>query len=51
MLIEVFIFGKVDYLGGLKENVIMGRLILVGIGYDFYWGVRIQVDELFLFLF
>lgn len=33
VLIEAAINGKVDYLRGLKENVIIGRLIPVGTGY------------------
>ena len=32
MLTEAAISGKVDYLRGLKENVIMGRLIPAGTG-------------------
>ena len=45
VLTEASISGKVDHLGGLKENVTMGRLIPAGTGYDFYRGVRIQPDE------
>ena len=33
-LIEAAVNGKVDYLEGLKENVIIGRLIPAGTGYD-----------------
>ncbi|MEA1990625.1 MAG: DNA-directed RNA polymerase subunit beta', partial [Thermodesulfobacteriota bacterium] len=36
VLTEVAIAGKVDYLRGLKENVIMGRLIPAGTGKVFY---------------
>ena len=32
MLTEAAIWGKTDYLRGLKENVIMGRLIPAGTG-------------------
>ena len=32
MLTEAAVSGKVDYLRGLKENVIMGRLIPAGTG-------------------
>ncbi len=32
--------GKVDYLRGLKENVIMGRLIPAGSGFKNYVGIR-----------
>ena len=45
VLTEASISGKVDHLGGLKENVTMGRLIPAGTGFDFYRGVRIQPDE------
>ena len=34
VLINAAINGKVDYLDGLKENVIIGRLIPVGTGFD-----------------
>ena len=34
--------GKVDYLAGLKENVIMGRLISAGTGLDIYQTEREQ---------
>jgi len=36
VLTEAAISGKVDYLRGLKENVIMGRLIPAGTGLDRY---------------
>lgn len=36
VLIEVVVAGKRDELRGLKENVIVGRLISVGIGYAYY---------------
>ncbi len=36
VLTEASIAGKVDYLRGLKENVIMGRLIPAGTGRVFY---------------
>ena len=36
VLTEAAINGKVDYLRGLKENVIMGRLIPAGTGMDYY---------------
>jgi DNA-directed RNA polymerase subunit beta' len=36
VLTEASIAGKVDYLRGLKENVIMGRLIPAGTGKVFY---------------
>jgi DNA-directed RNA polymerase subunit beta' len=36
VLTEAAISGKVDFLRGLKENVIVGRLIPAGTGLDFY---------------
>ena len=36
VLTEAAINGKVDYLRGLKENVIMGRLVPAGTGMEFY---------------
>jgi hypothetical protein len=35
----------VDYLGGLKENVIMGRLIPAGTGMEYYRQVKIQGED------
>ena len=37
--------GKIDYLRGLKENVIMGRLIPAGSGFDRFTSTRIHVDK------
>ena len=34
VLINAAVTGKIDYLQGLKENVIIGRLIPVGTGYN-----------------
>ncbi len=48
MLTEAAINGKVDYLRGLKENVIMGRLIPAGTGMEYYRRVKIagvEVEE------
>jgi DNA-directed RNA polymerase subunit beta' len=45
VLTEAAINGKVDYLRGLKENVIMGRLIPAGTGMDYYRGVKIQGED------
>lgn len=42
VLTEAAINGKVDYLRGLKENVIMGRLIPAGTGMEYYRRVRIE---------
>ena len=44
VLTEASISGKVDYLRGLKENVIMGRLIPAGTGMDIYTSLRIEAD-------
>jgi DNA-directed RNA polymerase subunit beta' len=44
VLTEAAIAGKVDYLRGLKENVIMGRLIPAGTGMDYYRRVRLSTD-------
>ncbi|MGH7188760.1 MAG: DNA-directed RNA polymerase subunit beta' [Acetobacteraceae bacterium] len=45
VLTEASIQGKVDYLRGLKENVIMGRLIPAGTGLDAYKAVRLVGEE------
>jgi DNA-directed RNA polymerase subunit beta' len=44
VLTEAAIAGKIDYLRGLKENVIMGRLIPAGTGLDLYRSLRIAPD-------
>ena len=44
VLTEAAIQGKVDHLRGLKENVIMGRLIPAGTGMEFYRRVHIPDD-------
>ncbi|HYE15517.1 MAG TPA: DNA-directed RNA polymerase subunit beta' [Pyrinomonadaceae bacterium] len=44
VLTEAAISGRVDYLRGLKENVIMGRLIPAGTGMEFYRNVRVERD-------
>jgi len=41
VLTEAAINGKVDYLRGLKENVIMGRLVPAGTGMEYYRKVKI----------
>ena len=46
MLTEAAINGKVDYLRGLKENVIMGRLIPAGTGMDYYRRVKIAGEDI-----
>lgn len=46
VLTEAAIQGKMDKLRGLKENVIMGRLIPAGTGLDEYRKARILVHEM-----
>ena len=41
VLTEASISGKVDHLRGLKENVIMGRLIPAGTGMEYYRNIRL----------
>ena len=45
MLTQAAIEGKVDSLRGLKENVIMGRLIPAGTGISRYRSLRVVSDE------
>jgi DNA-directed RNA polymerase subunit beta' len=45
VLTEAAISGRVDYLRGLKENVIMGRLIPAGTGMEFYRNVKVERDD------
>jgi DNA-directed RNA polymerase subunit beta' len=45
VLTEAAISGRIDYLRGLKENVIMGRLIPAGTGMEYYRNVEIDRDE------
>jgi DNA-directed RNA polymerase subunit beta' len=45
VLTEAAIHGKVDLLCGLKENVIMGRLIPAGTGVARYANAEIEIDE------
>lgn len=44
VLTEAAISGRVDYLRGLKENVIMGRLIPAGTGMKYYRNVKVDFD-------
>ncbi len=44
VLTEASMWGKVDQLRGLKENVIMGRLIPAGTGMARYQNIGIQID-------
>ncbi|MBQ9865666.1 MAG: DNA-directed RNA polymerase subunit beta' [Lachnospiraceae bacterium] len=45
VLTEAAIKGKVDTLQGLKENVIIGKLIPAGTGFRCYSDVRLDVDQ------
>jgi DNA-directed RNA polymerase subunit beta' len=45
VLTEAAINGKVDYLRGLKENVIIGRLIPAGTGIRQYHQVVVNTEE------
>jgi len=45
VLTEASVEGKVDHLVGLKENVIMGRLIPAGTGFPIYRKVDIELGE------
>jgi DNA-directed RNA polymerase subunit beta' len=45
VLTEAAISGRIDYLRGLKENVIMGRLIPAGTGMEYYRNVTVDRDE------
>jgi len=45
VLTEAAIEGKVDFLRGLKENVIMGKLIPAGTGMTHYRSVELEPDE------
>src|SRR3989442_3524744 len=44
VLTEAAINGKVDHLRGLKENVIMGRLVPAGTGMEFYRQVKLSPE-------
>ena len=46
VLTEVAVSGKEDHLVGLKENVIMGRLIPAGTGCKAYAGIQIEQPNL-----
>ncbi len=45
VLTEASLSGKTDYLRGLKENVIMGRLITAGTGLVMYRKLGIQLED------
>ena len=44
VLTQAAVAGKTDFLRGLKENVIMGRLIPAGTGLDKYQDLKIHVE-------
>ncbi|MDH3492251.1 MAG: DNA-directed RNA polymerase subunit beta' [Acidobacteriota bacterium] len=44
VLTEAAISGRIDYLRGLKENVIMGRLIPAGTGMKYYRNIKVDDD-------
>jgi DNA-directed RNA polymerase subunit beta' len=48
VLTEASMAGKTDYLRGLKENVIMGRLIPAGTGLSLYrkLGIKTETDDI-----
>ncbi len=45
VLTDASIAGKVDLLSGLKENVIMGRLIPAGTGVEVYRNINVHVKQ------
>nr|YP_010736116.1 RNA polymerase b''-subunit [Phaeocystis rex]WEL35976.1 RNA polymerase b''-subunit [Phaeocystis rex] len=45
VLTEAAIEGKKDWLHGLKENVIIGRLIPAGTGFKYYKDLELQTDK------
>jgi len=48
VLTDAAIKGKVDYLKGLKENVIIGKLIPAGTGAKEYANIDIELEKQFL---
>ena len=48
MLTDAAIHGKVDRLQGLKENVIIGKLIPAGTGYSQYNNIDIELEKAIL---
>jgi len=45
VLTEAAVSGRIDFLRGLKENVIMGRLIPAGTGMKYYRNVELEKDS------
>ena len=48
VLTDASIRGKIDYLNGLKENVILGKLIPAGTGYKDYSNIDIELEKEYL---
>ena len=44
MLTEAALAGKVDYLVGLKENVILGHLIPAGTGFQMHQEAEVRIN-------
>jgi len=44
VLTEASLYGKIDHLRRLKENIIMGRLIPAGTGYKYYRNVELEEE-------
>ncbi len=47
VLTNAAVMGKVDYLKGLKENIVMGRLIPAGTGHEDYSGIKLGIEPFF----
>jgi len=45
VLTEASLYGKVDHLRRLKENIIMGRLIPAGTGYRYYRNLELKEEK------
>ena len=45
ILTEASLYGKIDYLRRLKENIIMGKLIPAGTGYKYYRNVELKEEK------
>jgi DNA-directed RNA polymerase subunit beta' len=45
VLTEASLYGKIDHLRRLKENIIMGRLIPAGTGYRYYRNLELKGEE------
>ena len=45
VLTEASVEGKIDHLSGLKENVLMGRLIPAGTGFPLYKKIEVKVEK------